>query len=134
MTIHRQVNATRGVLYAALLGIIVPLAGNGIISIVSEAPLDFKNEWAVFLFQCIIIFLPFFLISAAGVSTLLSWTVGLVLTLSLWGYALADALLRRGTGTGANIGLGLMVIASPVVISVVCLAVGRYSVGRLGRG
>ena len=130
MMIHRKLDNTRGVIYAALVGIIVPTIVNGVTALVTSSPLNLGEEWAVILFQCVIVFLPFFLISAAGVGTLLSWVVGLVLTLGLWGYAFIDPILRRGTGTGANIGLGLIIFVSPVIITAACLAVGRYGVTR----
>ena len=72
---------------------------------------------------------PFLLLASLGIKKPLPWVVGLALTLALWGYGLYDTLTYWGSGRGANIGLGLIFLVSPVAISVACLG----SAATLGR-
>lgn len=68
---------------------------------------------------------PYLVLALTGARRVLPWIVGLAMTLSLWGYALYSGVSYRWDpdGSGANIGLGLMMLASPFIIAPIVLGV-----------
>jgi len=76
-----------------------------------------SEKWGMYLFQIILVAAPFVLLASLGVRAKLPWLVGLILTAMFWGYLFFDIVSSRGDGTGANIGLGLFILASPLVIA-----------------
>lgn len=66
---------------------------------------------------------PFLTLAILGFSSKLPWVTGIVLTIALWGYSLFDAISNWDTDRGANIGLGLILLLSPGIITVICLVV-----------
>jgi hypothetical protein len=73
----------------------------------------------------LIVAIPYLGLALAGARRLRPWIVGLALTLSLWGYALYSGVSYQWNpdGTGADIGLGLIMLASPFIISPIVLAI-----------
>jgi hypothetical protein len=82
-------------------------------------PLDLDQEWGVLLVQVAIVAAPFLLLSLAGTRDKLPWLAAAFLTLALWGWVLFDGVRYQWSGdkSGANIGLGLIMLASPFVIT-----------------
>ena len=68
---------------------------------------------------------PYLILALMGARRALPWIVGLTLTLSLWGCKLYSGVSNQWNpdGTGANIGLGILVLFSPIFISPVVVAV-----------
>ncbi|TKD53191.1 hypothetical protein [Sphingomonas baiyangensis] len=58
---------------------------------------------------------PYAMLGIVGIRTPRAWQVAAVLTAAFWGYYLY-AILRPYDGVGANIGLGILMLASPVII------------------
>ncbi len=75
--------------------------------------------------KAILVAIPYLCLALAGTKRLLPWLVGLALTLPLWSYALYSGVSyqRNPDGSGANIGLGLLMLASPFFISPIVLGV-----------
>lgn len=94
------------------------------------AHLNLADEWAVFLFQMLVVATPFFLLALLGVRARTPWLVGIALTAAFWGLLLYVGVTSYGDGTGANIGLGLLMLASPFVISGATLVAGRRELGK----
>lgn len=96
-------------------------------------PLDLGEEWGVLLFQAGMVAGPFLLLSLAGTRDKLPWLVAAFLTLALWGWVLFDGVRYQWSGdkSGANIGLGLIMLVSPFVITGV--AMGLYAWRRARR-
>jgi hypothetical protein len=61
----------------------------------------------------------------AGIRYKLPWLIALALTLALWGNLLFEGVSyqRHPDGSGANIGIGLIMMASPIAIAAIGLAV-----------
>jgi len=59
---------------------------------------------------------PFGLLALQRISEHRPWIVAAALTLLFWSLPVADALIRQGRG-GANIGLGLFLLVSPLVVT-----------------
>lgn len=76
-----------------------------------------SEKWGVYLFQIILVAAPFVLLALLGVRAKLPWFVGLILTAMFWGFVFFDIISSRGDGTGANIGLGPLMLASPLAIA-----------------
>ena len=113
-----------GLLLVALgVGLMFPLTVNAIFAI--SGGLDIRGEWFALSVQCIISVGPFIILVMTGLGNRWSWGAAILVTGALWGYYLFDALSRSGSGTGPNIGLAVMLGISPIVISIVALAVGR---------
>lgn len=102
-------------------------------SALTDRPLDWAPAGEVRLVQIAIVAAPFLLLSLAGTRDRLPWLVALALTLALWGYSLFDSVRYQWSGdrSGANIGLGLIMLASPWVIAAVSM--GLYAWRRRRR-
>jgi hypothetical protein len=81
--------------------------------------LDFDEEWAVLAIQALLVSMPFVGVALTGTKRAAPWIVGLGLTLLLWGYYLFRTVShqRHPDQVGADIGLGLAMLFSPVVIT-----------------
>lgn len=95
-------------------------------SLLTGRPLVFASD--VEPVVTVIVAIPYLALAFAGARTLLPWLVGLALTLSLWGYALYSGVSYQWhpDGTGADIGLGLIMMASPFLFTPIVLAVHAW--------
>ena len=84
---------------------------------VTGAPLDLSDEWGVLLFQVLLVAAPFALLARAGLHTPAAWGAAFVVTLIFWGLLIASAVAAQRDGTGANIGMGLLMLVSPVFVA-----------------
>ncbi|MEG8039855.1 hypothetical protein QP166_11080 [Sphingomonas sp. LR60] len=81
-------------------------------------------------FQILIAGSPYAVLAVFGISARRPWLVGLCLTAAFWGYYLWKITTFDGIG-GANIGLGILMMFSPILIiagslfALVTLANGR---------
>ncbi|MBB5716457.1 hypothetical protein FHS94_003323 [Sphingomonas aerophila] len=71
-------------------------------------------------FQILIASGPFMMLSLFGVSARRPWIVGLCVTVAFWAYY-TYVTSRPYDGGGANIGLGILMMVSPVPIAGACL-------------
>jgi hypothetical protein len=110
------------VLAALAIGPLTVGATAGIASVRTGQPLNLGEEWAIFLFQMAMVSLPFLFIAAVGARSKATWITGLAMTFFFWGWLVLDALTFE-PGRGANIGLGFIMLVSPIVITVASLAV-----------
>jgi hypothetical protein len=84
-----------------------------------------SQEWGIIAVQALLVSVPFVAVALTGTLRKAPWLVGLALTVGLWGYFLYEGVSYQWhpDGTGADIGLGLIMLASPVVITAICLGV-----------
>jgi hypothetical protein len=84
-----------------------------------------SEEWGVIAFQSLLVSFPFIAVALTGTIKKAPWLVGLALTLSLWGYGLYRGVSYQWhpDGSGADIGLGLIMLASPLPITAICLGI-----------
>jgi hypothetical protein len=116
--------ATIGSLALAVgVGVGIAVGSNGIHAALTGRSLDIKQEILVYLFQGVLAAAPFIVLALRGVTAKAPWLTGVVLTIALWGYWIYDAVSMQTDG--ANIGLGLLLLISPVPITLVCLGVER---------
>jgi len=123
-----------GCLGAIAIGVLVVAGEAGAFSLLTGRPLNLSDQAGVFLFQMLSVAAPFGLLALAGARRALPWLTGLALTLALWGYALVEGVRyqRHPDGTGADIGLGLIMLASPLVIAAAALAAHAWQRRRGG--
>ena len=97
-------------------------------SIVTGRPLNLGEEWGVFLFQMVLVAVPFGLLALAGIRHKAPWIMGGALTAALWGYYLFDGIRYQLSGdrSGVNFGLAFLMLASPVIISGACLVTAQF--------
>jgi hypothetical protein len=116
-------------LLAIAIGILTTAADVGTSSIVAGHHLDAGGAYASYLMQVAMIAAPFLLLALLNVRARGPWLLAFALTVSIWGYALYDGLRYQPSGdrSGPNIGLGLLLFASPILISLVCLVTGLLS-------
>jgi len=110
---------------ALLLGIAVA-AGTAIaFQLLTGRAIDLGSEAGPLASQALLAAAPFAALALAGARRPLPWLSALAPTLLLWGWFLAAGLSYQWhpDGTGANIGLGLIMLASPLPIGAVGLAV-----------
>ena len=74
------------------------------------------------LMQLMMVSIPFLVLAMGGIRTRPPWLVGLALTLALWIYVWFANVGRESHA------LGLLLLASPLIISIVCIA--AYLLGR----
>jgi hypothetical protein len=122
----------KAMLAALAIGLLV-VASSVVIASLGGRPIQrdqLGDEMPILAFQAVMVAIPFLVLAIAGISTRRPWIAGLVLTLALWGYYLLDALVLAVPGRGANIGLGLIMLASPLIISLICFALARTGMKR----
>ena len=123
-----------GCFAAVAIGVITIGINLGAFSLLTGRSPRLGEEWYVYLFQMLMVAFPFGLLALAEIRRRAPWIVGLVLTFSFWGYYLYEGVAYQWNpdGSGANIGLGLLMFASPFIISGACFT--TYFVGnRRGR-
>jgi hypothetical protein len=110
-----------GCLAALVIGLIA-VGGTfaGLALFAGRSP-DLSEEWPILLFNVLMVAAPFGLLALCGIRTRLPWAVGIVLTLGLWGWLLLDA-VAAAPGRGANIGLGLIMLVSPILVAAAAFA------------
>ena len=114
---------------AAAIGIgvlTVLLVLGGLWLVLGELP-GLGEEWGIIGLWVLWIAAPFGLLALAGIRTRLPWLVGIILTVVLWGYFVADPFLRGDEDPGANIGLGWVIIVSPIIIAAVSFVAARLA-------
>jgi hypothetical protein len=107
-----------------LIGVLTVLLLDGALYLVDGKSIDIAEEWPFILLHMMFAAAPFVLLAGVGVTARLPWLVGLCLTALFWGYLFLDAAwIHRGEG--ANIGLGLLLPAFPIVIATAALATAK---------
>lgn len=91
----------------------VTVGGSVILAIQAGNRIDLTEEGGVLLFQIVWVAAPFVALSLAQVRAKRAWVAGVVVTLMFWSAYLASAYLSHGGG--ANIGMGLLMLASPLI-------------------
>lgn len=108
---------TKGCLLALGIGFVTVATTSIGFSLTTGPDLNLSEEWSIFLFQMLLVAGPFGLLALSGVNEKLPWVIGLILTLAFWGFYVGVVLATRGDGSGANIGLGILMLASPLIIA-----------------
>lgn len=126
----RRLAGNSGCILALGIGVVTVTSVTGAFSLLTGAELNLDEEWSIFLFQMLLVAAPFGFLALAGVTAKAPWIAGAILTATFWGLYLADGLARRGAG-GANIGLGLLMLLSPLMIGAGAFAV--HAVTRRNR-
>jgi hypothetical protein len=116
-----------GCALALAIGVVTVVAVTGAHSLVTEKPVNLSEEWGVFLFQMLLVALPFALLAVAGIDRRLPWLIGLGLTAAFWGYYLFEGLRYHLSGdrSGVNLALAFAMLASPIFISAACLIAAK---------
>jgi hypothetical protein len=111
------------ILGAVIIGISVVAVDELAFTALTGRPLTFASD--VEPVAATIAAIPYLILASMGARRALPWIVGLTLTLSLWGYKLYSGVSYQWNpdGTGANIGLGILMLFSPIFISPVVVAV-----------
>ena len=114
-----------GCLIALALGPVVAIGTAVAFSLLTGRSLNLSEEWGVFAFQSLLISVPFVAVALTGTQKKAPWIVGLALTVLLWGYYLYNGVSYQWhpDGSGANIGLGLIMLISPIFITASCIGV-----------
>lgn len=114
------------VLVAFAIGVLTITVVNVTSSTVKGTHLNLQDNFPNFLFQILLVSIPFLVIAFLGITATTPWMIGIVLTVGLWGYYLYDSLSRLD----ANIGLAMLLMASPILISAACLLALRVKTRR----
>lgn len=129
--------ALSGLVIAFAIGIAVVATCNTIWAIVMGSPL--LSPWDdASVFQVLIASAPYLLLALFGISARRPWIVALCFTVAFWAFY-AYVITLPYMGGGANIGLGILMIFSPLPIaaasflSLVTLANGR-STDKIANG
>lgn len=77
--------------------------------------IDLSDDWAWLIFQIFWVASPFVALSWAKERSKRAWLAGIVATLLVWSALLASVDLSHGGG--ANIGMGLFMLASPLFVA-----------------
>lgn len=110
---------------AITIGVAVVGIDNGVAALVMQQSVNLHEEAGVMAVQILLVSIPFLLLAFAGVVNRLPWFLGVALTAFFWGLLLSDAIKRQGDGSGANIGLSLLLLLSPLIISIVTLVAAK---------
>lgn len=111
---------------AVAIGVAVVTMVNGAFWLLGDVKFHVSSYLAIWGTDIVTVSAPFVLLALMRVSSKTPWMVGFVMTVMLWGYYLYDGLRGDTEGNvGANIGLGLIILVSPIVISLTCLMVAK---------
>lgn len=120
--------AANGFVAALTIGLTVVGICNTVWAIAGDFPImTLWDEASVG--QVLLASFPYLFLSICGISARRPWIAGLCLTAAFWGYYLWD--ITHYEGGGANIGLGIVMIFSPIPITAgSLLALATLSDGR----
>ena len=112
-----------GCVLALGIGLITVTVFYGVSSFVFGPPRGgiASEEWPILLFQVLFAGAPFGVLALKGVRAKMPWLVALVLTICFWGALFYSVWLAARDQTGANIGMGWLMIASPLFIAGIAL-------------
>ena len=118
-----MVTRLRLLLLALVIGIAIIAAEGVLYSAITQRTWNLFRDldpWRVG-----IVATPYVVLALLRVRRLLPWAVALVLTLSLWGYWLYSTVSfsLHPDGSGVDMGGALLLLASPLVISAVAVAI-----------
>jgi hypothetical protein len=115
--------APLGCLLALAIGFGTVAFELGALALLTGLPLSVEG-WPIHLLNALGVAFPFGLLALAGVRTRLPWAVGLVLTFALWAWFIYEGVSYQWNpdGSGANIGLGMILLASPMIIATAVFA------------
>ncbi|MDQ3144343.1 MAG: hypothetical protein M3Q57_05625 [Pseudomonadota bacterium] len=106
--------ASAGIAVALVIGVAVIATCNTIWAIARNYPmLSLWDEASIS--QIVKVSAPFVLLALFGIKSSRPWIVGLCLTGAFWGFYTYD-ITRPYEGGGANIGLGILMMFSPIAI------------------
>ena len=107
-------------LLAVAIGIITISLVTGIDIAVTGSDLNLREEIGVLCMQIGLVSFPFVVLSLVGIQDKVPWTLGIGLTIVLWGYYLFDN-ISSNASHGVNFGLALILFLSPAMLTIVCL-------------
>ena len=98
------------------IGLLTSLIVNGILAINNEY---YRNSLEIsdLIFEFIIVSSPFLVFAFLGITAREPWIYGIILTVVFWGCHVYDKFTR----IDANIGMGMLLTASPIIIVTVGL-------------
>lgn len=88
---------------------------------------DLSGEEIVIVFGVIWTTVPFIVLKFFAARSILSWMSAFLLMLGFYLFAAYDAATRANERSGPNIGLGLLFIALPFLVSSICLVINRLA-------
>jgi hypothetical protein len=105
-----------GFILALCLGLAFPLAVRVAFAAVEGIDLFwmFSEDWPGLALNVAIAAVPFVVLAHRGVRAWQTWLTGIAITAIIWGYYLHEVLTYRGGG--ADIGLGLIMLVSPLAV------------------
>ena len=112
---------------ALAIGLLVVSAHGAILALAGRP----AQPLQLMIIQVIMVAMPFLFMVLARITARGPWMIALTLTLALWGYSLVDALVLA-PGRGPNVALGLLMLASPVILSIICAVLGFARKDRTG--
>lgn len=121
------------VLVALLIGATVVAAEKILFTLLTGRPLSLTSDVA--LVNALFAAIPFLVLAVSRRTGRLPWLVGVAVTAALWGWVLYEGVSYQWNpdGTGANIGLGLIMLASPLFITAIVLTVDALKRRRSAR-
>jgi hypothetical protein len=96
-----------------------------VVSLLGGRPLDIADEFLFLIFQVLWTSLPFLAIMLTNPTSLRPWVFAIGSTAALYAYAVVDAYVRREEGSGANIGLGLLMFIWPPIATIVSILLAK---------
>lgn len=118
---------------AVAIGVAIVATQSLAFSFLTGRPMAFAGD--VEPVQVTLVAFPFLILALLGARRWLPWLVGLVITVALWGWVLFEGVRYQWNpdGSGANIGLGLIMLASPLVITALCVLAHVAQAGSVDR-
>lgn len=105
----------------ALALILVP----GIVSSVLRGPVG--EDWPFALFYGFLLAVPFAYLGLDGTRDRIPWLVAVVLSCLFWGALIVSVIVSAREQSGVNFGMGLVMLASPFVITAAAWACNRQA-------
>jgi len=103
-----------GLILSLAIGLLVVASCNTVRATATGAPI--ATMWGEnSAIQVVLAGLPYFVLAVCGIAARRAWIVALIVTAAFWGYYLWDII--HYAGVGANIGIGILMMASPAAVT-----------------
>ena len=129
MKVHNQVVSAQKrmvlLLLALFLGATIIVVFSLIHGLITGDSLSPSGGIVSLAIQLVVVAFPLLILAIIGITAKAPWLTGIALIVATWGFFLYETVVRPSNG--ANFGLGMLLIASPFVITIICLIVARAS-------
>jgi hypothetical protein len=112
-------------LTSIVISVAVVFTSSAVYSALLDRDLDLSNEAGPLVFQVVIVFIPFLVLTCMRVIRVAPWLFCMILTVFFWAIYIHSGIRSQREGAGVNIGIALLMLGSPLLITAMTLVFNR---------